>query len=101
MNVDKMAPEKLREGIRRQYPNYDGPEWRENKKTWKDPYDTFTVPTGMFIDDPSCNDKPVTMSATLLNGYGEVIGQISQWYMWVQKVKLKVFKKLYLNAFST
>ena len=25
----------------------------------------------------------------------------TQWYMWVQKVKLKVFKKLLFNAFST
>ena len=73
MNVDKMAPETLREGIRRTYPNYEGPEWLENKKTWKDPKDTFTVPTGMFIDNPKCNEKPVTMSATILNGYGEVI----------------------------
>jgi len=72
MNVDKMAPETLREGIRRKYPNYEGPEWQENNKTWENPKDTFTVPTGMFIDNPKCNDKPVTMSATILNGYGEV-----------------------------
>ena len=71
MNVDKMAPETLREGIRRNYPNYDGAEWAQNKKTWTNPYDNFTVPTGMFMDKDGCNDKPVTMSATILNGYGE------------------------------
>ena len=54
--------------------NHDniGPEWQDNKKTWKDPKDTFSVPTGMFLTNEVCNDKPVTMSATILNGYGEV-----------------------------
>ena len=52
--------------------NIVGPEWQDNKKTWKDPRDTFSVPTGMFLTNEVCNDKPVTMSATILNGYGEV-----------------------------
>ena len=50
MNVDKMAPDILREGIRRSYPNYDGAEWFHNKRTWINPHDNFTVPTGMFMD---------------------------------------------------
>ena len=30
MNVDKMGPETLREGIRLEYPHYDNFEWIEN-----------------------------------------------------------------------
>ena len=28
--------------------------------------------TGMFKDDEDCNDKPVTISATIMNNYGNV-----------------------------
>ena len=46
MNVDKMGPETLREGIRLEYPHYDNFEWAENKASWGEPKDTFSVPTG-------------------------------------------------------
>ena len=72
MNVDKMPPEILRNDIRMTYPNYRAPEWYENRKVWDNPKDTVSVPTGMFIDDDKCNDKPVTISTTFLNNYGTV-----------------------------
>ena len=72
MNVDKMGPETLREGIRLEYPHYDKDEWEENKVKWDDPKDNYSVPTGMFKDIEGCNDKPVTISATILNNYGKV-----------------------------
>ena len=46
MNVDKMGPETLREGIRLEYPHYDNFEWAENRASWGEPKDTFSVPTG-------------------------------------------------------
>ena len=49
MNVDKMGPETLREGIRLEYPHYDNFEWSENKASWGEPKDTFSVPTGNNI----------------------------------------------------
>lgn len=70
MNVDKMDAATLREGVRKTYPNYRAAEWVENKKKWENPNDTYSVPTGMFKDQEGCNDKPVTISATILNRYG-------------------------------
>ena len=35
--------------------------------------DTYSVPTGMFKDQKGCNNKPVTVVATILNEYGKVI----------------------------
>ena len=71
MNVDKVHVNQLREGVRMEYPNYKAGEWVDNKKKWENPKDTFSVPTGMFKDQEGCNDKPVTISATILNRYGD------------------------------
>ena len=72
MNVDKVDLSVLRRDIRRTYPNYQSPEWSENKLTWPNPRDTVSVPTGMFMRDVNCYDKPVTISTTFLKNYGEV-----------------------------
>ena len=72
MNVDKMDVDVLRKDIRKNYPNYNGPEWYVNKVSWGYPNDTFSVPTGMFLTEDGCRDKPITISATILNEYGKV-----------------------------
>jgi hypothetical protein len=65
MNVDKLDPLVLRMGIRKTYPDYSGPEWKG--LAWKNTKETISVPTGMFLHDPNCYDKPVTISSTILN----------------------------------
>ena len=74
MNVDKLGPDTLRNkfGIRLEYPHYDDQEWKENKAKWGDPKDEYSVPTGMFMKVEGCNDKPITISATIMNNYGNV-----------------------------
>jgi len=32
--------------------------------------DTFSIPTGMFIDQPNCADSPLTVISSVFNGLG-------------------------------
>ncbi len=73
MNVDKLPPEVFREKPRLEFPNYDGEEWTANKMKWDNPRDTFSIPTGMFKDQPNCNEKDVTFIATIYNEVGLVM----------------------------
>ena len=57
--------------IRLEYPRPDRGEWKLPNQTWDNIKDTWSVPTGMFRDQPNCNDKPLTVVTTILNGYGK------------------------------
>ena len=72
MNGDKYFAQDMRRNVRLSYPNYQGAEWKEARDTWDSPNDTYSVPTGMFKDQNECNDKPITVIATILNDYGKV-----------------------------
>ncbi len=65
MYGEKLQPSAFRQTVRRHYPNYEGLEWNFNRNRWKDPKDTFSVPTGMFKDNPECSDKDVTLVASM------------------------------------
>ena len=74
MTGDKMMPRWFREPVRRMnFPNYSAPEWFIPKQKWDNPMDTFSIPTGMFKDQPNCADKPLTVISSILNGYGRVV----------------------------
>jgi len=74
MTGDKMMPSQFRDPIRRlDYPDYDGPEWYIPLQKWDSPQDTFNIPTGMFKDQPNCANKPMTVIASVLNGYGRAV----------------------------
>ena len=96
-----MGPETLREGIRLEYPHYNSGEWLENKASWDQAKDTYSVPTGMFKDVDACNDKPVTISATILNNYGKVTPprknptfiRAKEWKIDSKIVSVKVWKE--------
>ncbi len=73
MNALKLPREEYRKGPRLEFPNYDGEEWDINKGAWKNPKDTFSVPTGMFKDQPDCADADVTFVASIYNNLGAVM----------------------------
>ena len=66
---DPTEPDKER--IRLEYPRPDRGEWKLPNQTWDTIKDTWSVPTGMFKDQQGCNDKPLTVITTILNGYGK------------------------------
>ena len=72
LNVDKLPFQTARDtgnpGHRMQYPDYDGWEWEEAKTSWDNLKDNFTVPTGMFMEIPGCNTKPLTILTAVYNG---------------------------------
>ena len=63
----KQPPEMFRSQPRLGLPNYDGIEWFTAKDKWDKAEDTFTIPTGMYKDQPGCNENPVTFIATIFN----------------------------------
>ena len=69
LRKDPTEPDKTR--IRLEYPRINRGEWRLPNQTWDNVKDTWTVPTGMFKDQPGCNNKPLTVITTILNGYGK------------------------------
>lgn len=73
MYVDKYPVEAFRSSPRMTYPNYEGLEWAANKAKWPNPYDTYSVPTGMFKDQAGCNNNPVTVVATIFNKLGRAM----------------------------
>lgn len=70
MNVQKLPVERFRKDPRLEFPNYDGLEWAANKIKWDSPYDTVSVPTGMFKDQDDCNKNPVSISVSIFNKLG-------------------------------
>ena len=66
---DPSQPDKDR--IRLEYPRQDRGEWKLPNQTWDNIKDTWTVPTGMFMDQEHCNKSPLTVITTILNGYGK------------------------------
>jgi len=74
LNVDKLPFDAVRENgaVRMQYPDYSGWEWEEAKAKWEHVKDNFTVPTGMFMNIPGCNDKPMTILSAVYNGLPKI-----------------------------
>jgi len=74
MNVDKLPFDYVREdgAVRVQYPDYSGWEWAEAKAKWEHVKDNFTVPTGMFMKIPGCNEKPLTIMTAVYNGLPKI-----------------------------
>ena len=70
MNVQKLPVDVFRPAKRLTFPNYTGLEWSVNKNKWPNTMDTFRIPTGMFKDQPGCDDNPVTFAATIYNDLG-------------------------------
>ncbi len=69
----KLPVESYRKGPRLEFPDYSGREWTVNKEKWDNPTDTFSVPTGMFKDDPDCAERDVTFMASIYNNLGSVM----------------------------
>ena len=72
MNSMKMPVDEYRKGPRIELPNYENPEWGVNNEAWGQPKDTFSMPTGMFKDQPGCNDSDVTFTFAMFNKMGRV-----------------------------
>lgn len=70
MNAMKMPVGEYRKGPRISLPNYEGLEWQVNNEAWGLPRDTFSMPTGMFKDQPGCNDSDVTFTFAIFNKMG-------------------------------
>ena len=66
---DPKNPDNVR--IRLEYPRPDRGEWKLPNQTWDTIRDTWSVPTGMFKNQPNCNNHPLTIITTILNGYGK------------------------------
>ncbi len=71
-NVHKLQMEDYRSKVRLEFPNYDGPEWSINKEAWGSS-DTYSIPTGMFKDDPNCKEKDVTFYSSIYKNLGAVM----------------------------
>lgn len=74
MYGDKAAQPNVTLGSsRKEYPpDYSGQEWSRVRQMWDNPRDRFSVPMGMFRDQDRCRSKPITLVASIFNGYGEV-----------------------------
>ena len=72
MNAMKMPVEEYRKGPRITLPDYSGPEWQYINEPWGQPRDTFSMPTGMFKDQPGCNESDVTFTFAIFNKMGRV-----------------------------
>jgi hypothetical protein len=73
LNCEKLPPAIFRAEPRLEFPKYDGPEWFLNKDKWHKPKDTFSVPTGMFKDDPNCRDAHVTFYANIYQNLAKIM----------------------------
>ena len=73
MNSQKLPVSEFRKSPRLLFPNYEGKEWLVNRDKWNTPKDTFSIPTGMFKNQPGCNDNPVTFTGSIFNKLGRVM----------------------------
>ncbi len=74
-NVHKLPVESYRENVRLEFPSYEGMEALDDavKQAWQDRQDTYSIPTGMFKDDPNCKEKDVTFYASIYNNLGAIM----------------------------
>jgi hypothetical protein len=66
----KMPVEEYRKNPRITLPDYNSLEWQVNNATWGGPTDTFSMPTGIFKDNPACNDSDATFTFSIFDKMG-------------------------------